>query len=177
MRATISILASMLVLSTGLAACKASSTGSTASRYGSGSPSQTTVAPPAPATVSAVIPTAEGATISLAVADSALGKILADGSGMTLYVLTNDGPNQSTCNNACASNWPPLSLAVEGIAGPGVDSALLGSMTRTDGSLQVTYAGRPLYHFAADSRAGDLNGQGISGVWFVISPAGEPIEG
>ena len=208
MRATIGTLGSMFVLSTVLAACGVGIPGSSATRYASGSATQTAVVPPALATDTALIPsapvgptgsagpgyggyggdtgygpnptpmpTAEAVIISLAVADSPLGKILVDGSGMTLYVLTRDGPNQSTCKDACALIWPPLPLAAEGKSGPGIDSPLLGSTTRTDGALQMSYSGRPLYHFASDSKAGDVNGQGFGGVWFVVSPAGEPIKG
>ena len=57
----------------------------------------------------------------------------------------------------------------------GVDEALLGTASRTDGSSQVTYNGWPLYYFAADSAPGDINGQGVNDVWWVVDPSGDAI--
>jgi predicted lipoprotein with Yx(FWY)xxD motif len=61
--------------------------------------------------------------------------------------------------------------------GGDVDASLLGTSARDDGTLQVTYNGHPLYHFAGDQAPGDTNGQGVGGIWFVVSPAGDPIKG
>jgi predicted lipoprotein with Yx(FWY)xxD motif len=65
------------------------------------------------------------------------------------------------------------------VAGEGVDASLLGTITRDDGTMQVTYNGWPLYFFHEDAAAGDTNGQGIDefgGLWWLVSPAGEAIE-
>lgn len=110
---------------------------------------------------------------TLKVATTPLGALLTDGSGRTLYILTKDKKGTSTCTGNCASSWPPFTASAS--AGSGVDGSLLGTTKRSDGSMQVTYKGHPLYYFAGDSAAGQTNGQGIGGVWFVISPSGDPI--
>lgn len=110
---------------------------------------------------------------SLAVASSDLGDIVTDAEGFTLYVFQPDEQGDSTCYGTCEDTWPPLVGEVE--AGDGIDAALLGSSERTDGSLQVTYDGWPLYYFAADGAPGDTNGQLVGDVWFVIAPDGTPI--
>lgn len=109
----------------------------------------------------------------LAVASSDLGDIVTDADGFTLYVFEPDQQGDSTCYDTCEDNWPPLVGDVS--AGDGIDGALIGSSERTDGSLQVTYDGWPLYYFAADTAPGDTNGQLVGDVWFVIGPDGTPI--
>jgi len=96
------------------------------------------------------------------------GNILVDDHGMTLYRFTPDQPNQSTCYDACASAWPPMVVdAVPTVADPTL-AAGLGVAPRTDGSQQLTYQGQPLYYFVDDTQAGDTNGQGSGGAWFVV---------
>jgi predicted lipoprotein with Yx(FWY)xxD motif len=102
-----------------------------------------------------------------------LGTVLTDGTGRTLYVLTKDKNGASSCTGDCASTWPPFTASAS--AGSGVDGSLLGTTKRADGSMQVTYKNHPLYYFAGDSGAGQTNGQGVGGVWFVIGPSGDPI--
>ncbi len=108
-------------------------------------------------------------------ATGTLGEYLTDGEGNTLYVFLPDDAGPSTCTDACAATWPPL----VGAAAPkqGVDASLLGTAERDDSADQVTYNGWPLYLFSGDSAAGDINGQGVSDVWFVIDPAGVVVEG
>lgn len=110
---------------------------------------------------------------TLALASSDLGDIVTDAEGFSLYVFQPDEQGDSTCYDSCAASWPPLVGAVS--AGDGIDAALIGSSERTDGSLQVTYNGWPLYYFAADAAPGDTNGQLVGDVWFVIGPDGNPI--
>jgi predicted lipoprotein with Yx(FWY)xxD motif len=115
---------------------------------------------------------APGSTYTVAVANATgLGKFLTGLDGKTLYTLKSDSKDTTTCSGACATNWPPFTLSAGGttVAGSGV-TGVLGTFTRPDGATQVTYAGMPLYYFAGDSKAGDTNGQGIKGVWFVASP-------
>ncbi len=104
-----------------------------------------------------------------------LGTIVSDASGRTLYVFTNDEPNVSNCTGGCPQNWPPLLTVGDPTAEEGVASDILGTITRADGSTQVTYNGRPLYHFAKDEKPGDAKGQNLIDKWFVVSPEGEPI--
>lgn len=127
------------------------------------------------AVVGAEVTIADAATgATLTAADGALGTNLADGEGNTLYLFIPDGQGESTCYEQCEANWPPLTGEIS--AGDGVDAALIGSTTRTDGSEQVTYNGWPLYYFAGDSAPGDTNGQGLNDVWFAVSPTGEAIQ-
>lgn len=140
-------------------------------------PTKTDVAtdePAPPATEVMGEPEPAAATIALAEVDD-LGQVLVDGRGHTLYIFLNDEAGKSNCYGGCASNWPPLVVDGEVVAGDGLDAALIGTTTRDDGTLQVTYNGRPLYYFAGDSAPGDANGHGVGDVWFAISPAGETV--
>jgi len=109
--------------------------------------------------------------------DSSLGTILTDSDGNTLYVFLADTGGESTCYEDCADTWPALEAPGELKAGDGVEASLLDTTERTDGTLQVTYNGMPLYYFANDQQPGDTNGQGIGEVWYVVSPGGDPIQG
>ncbi|MCH8224793.1 MAG: hypothetical protein IIC97_02880 [Chloroflexi bacterium] len=102
-----------------------------------------------------------------------LGPILVDASGRTLYLFTNDEPSVSNCSGGCARSWPPLVTVDDPAAGDGVDGGLLGTVTREDGSAQVTYNGRPVYYYANDEKPGDTNGHDVGGVWFAVSISGE----
>jgi len=119
---------------------------------------------------------AAGAAIALA--NSSAGDHLAGPSGHALYVLKTDSANTSTCTDACAQNWPPLTVAAGTTpsAASGV-AAQLSTITRGDGSLQVTANGMPLYYFAGDKAATDINGQGKNGVWFLAGTDGGALTG
>jgi predicted lipoprotein with Yx(FWY)xxD motif len=120
-------------------------------------------------------PPATGAAVSAQ--STALGAILVDGRGRTVYVFANDQANVSSCDAACAANWPPVPAPTPlPTSLPGVSGAI-GTATRSDGSRQLSVAGHPVYTFTGDSAAGQTNGQGINlngGVWTVVSPAGAP---
>ena len=130
---------------------------------------------PATAAPAATAATMTTATVMIGKNDK-LGDILTDDKGMTLYLFTKDTPNTSTCYDKCATSWPPLLSAGKPMAGAGADDSLLGTTTRTDGSMQVTYNGWPLYYFAKDQKAGDATGQDVGGVWYVLSAKGEQVE-
>ena len=91
---------------------------------------------------------------------------------MTLYLFTKDSPNTSVCTGDCIATWPALAASGAPTGGDGVDASKLGTMTRADGTTQVTYAGWPLYFYAKDKAAGDTTGQGVGGVWFAVLPTG-----
>lgn len=114
------------------------------------------------------------AEATVAVEDSELGEIVVDAEGATLYVFLADEGSDSTCYEGCVENWPPLTVEGEPVAGGGIDASL-GTTERTDGSTQVTLDGHPLYYFAGDETADDVNGQGVGDVWYVVSPSGEAI--
>jgi predicted lipoprotein with Yx(FWY)xxD motif len=147
-----------------------SSTGSTSSgtaAAGQGSGYGGMSSTPAPATAG-----------RLALADHGLGRMLVDGSGRSLYLFKADKTPQSTCSGGCAEAWPPVTDAAKVKAGAGVDAHLIGASKRDDGTMQVTYAGHPLYLYAGDTAAGQVNGQGIDGfgaLWWVVAPDGAAI--
>jgi len=98
---------------------------------------------------------------------------LVDGKGMTLYLFTQDSPGKTTCYDQCATYWPPLLTSGTPTAGTGVDASKFGTVTRTDGTTQVTYNGWPLYYFAKDKQPGDTTGDGVQKVWYLITPSGD----
>ena len=117
-------------------------------------------------------PAVESSTVQ--VVDSDLGSILADADGMTLYLFKADEGSTSTCYDDCAAAWPPLEADAP-TGGDGIDAGLLGTTERDDGTTQVTYAGHPLYYYAADEAAGEVTGQGVSDVWFVVGTDGAAV--
>jgi predicted lipoprotein with Yx(FWY)xxD motif len=104
---------------------------------------------------------------------TALGDIVVDGDGLSLYVFLRDDEGEPTCTDACAEAWPPLEGPAN--AGDGIDEAQLDTVDHPSGIAQVTYAGWPLYHFVSDEAPGDVEGQGVEDVWFVIDPDGQPV--
>lgn len=111
----------------------------------------------------------------LAVSQNAeLGKVLTDSTGLTLYRFDQDTaePPKSNCDGDCATAWPPVP-ADDATAGAGIDKALLGEVTRTDGTKQLTVGGWPAYRYAKDTKAGDTTGQGVGGKWFSLAPDGK----
>lgn len=112
---------------------------------------------------------------SIRTADSALGKILVQGQGRTLYLFKRDGPDSSSCTGACARVWPPAAVSGTPSVGAGVSRAKLTTIRRSDGARQLAYNGHPLYRFSEDTREGQLGGVGFLGTWFAVSPAGQAV--
>lgn len=111
-----------------------------------------------------------------------LGSVLIDGKGITVYMFVTDiRGHPSRCYDICAVQWPPVVLppgVTRPMVGTGIRPALLGTATRTDGSVQVTYNGWPLYLWPPDKAPGQATGQALTnagGLWYVLSPAGRPI--
>ena len=104
--------------------------------------------------------------------DAKLGTILADAKGMTLYMFAKDTKeNESVCVDKCATTWPPLTAKEgEDLILPADVEGKLATFKRADGTLQISYNGIPLYHFAKDGDAGDAYGQGVGNVWYVVMP-------
>lgn len=142
---------------------------------GCAAPAATDDAPPAASDESSA-PAEQATDADLAVTDSDLGEIVVDGAGMTVYMFTKDtqGSGESVCAGDCLAKWPPVGSAADVPVVDGVTGEL-GTITATDGSTQVTLNGWPLYYFAGDAAAGDTTGQAVGDVWWVLSPAGEPI--
>lgn len=101
-----------------------------------------------------------------------LGKLLTDASGMVLYMFTKDTKDTSNCYDKCEVAWPPLLTLDKPALGEGVDASLVGTTVRKDGTTQVTYNGMPLYYYIKDTKPGDVVGQNVGTVWFVVAPDG-----
>jgi predicted lipoprotein with Yx(FWY)xxD motif len=109
---------------------------------------------------------------------TSLGTIIVDSHGHSLYAFGHDLKNKSRCSGACASNWPPAKSPAHPTVGKGIDKSKLKVIRRSDGSRQLSYNGHPLYDFIADSKAGDVNGQGLNefgGTWHVVNKSGKPV--
>lgn len=138
-------------------------------------PSGTPSPAPSAATSGAAAPVAH--LTSLSTSDTGVGMIVTDQSRMTLYVFTDDhtSPPMSSCTGACTAMWPPAIVDSANIpVSGGIDAAALGTVTRPDGSKQLTLGGAPLYRYAGDKKPGDANGQGVDGTWFAATPQGQP---
>ncbi|MGZ4218396.1 MAG: COG4315 family predicted lipoprotein [Solirubrobacteraceae bacterium] len=131
-------------------------------------------------TPSAPPKTSGGTDATIGLANTALGQILVDSQGRTLYLFKADTGAKSTCFGACAAAWPPLRAGGTPTGGPGTNASLIGTTARWDGQRQVTYNAHPLYLYAGDQQPGQTNGQGITGfgaAWFALSAAGRQVSG
>ncbi len=99
--------------------------------------------------------------------NEALGGFLASRNGMTVYTFANDEAGVSNCVDNCATTWPPLTTTGFPVSADTLPGAL-GTITRADGSIQITLDGRPLYNFSKDVAPGDANGQGAGDVWYIV---------
>ena len=119
----------------------------------------------------------KGALVALG--KTALGSVLVDARGRTLYLFDKDKHGRSACYGACATYWPPLLSSAKPRQEKGVRASLLGLTTRTDGKRQVTYAGHPLYRFIGDKEAGQATGEGLTdfgAAWDAIAASGRAVE-
>jgi predicted lipoprotein with Yx(FWY)xxD motif len=115
----------------------------------------------------------------VALGRTALGKVLVDARGRTLYLFEKDKRGKSACYGACAAYWPPLLSPAKARPGTGVRASLLGGTRRAAGKRQVTYAGHALYTFVGDRRPTQATGEGLTdfgGSWDVVSASGRAIE-
>jgi predicted lipoprotein with Yx(FWY)xxD motif len=115
----------------------------------------------------------------VALGKTALGKVLVDARGRTLYLFEKDKRGVSACYGTCATYWPPLLSPAKARPGSGVRASLLGVTRRANGKRQVTYAGHPLYTFYGDTKAGQTSGEGLKDFgasWDVVSASGRAVE-
>ena len=122
-----------------------------------------------------VMAAGEGSRPSVRVGSSSFGRVLFDGRGFVLYAFTRDPHGRSVCSGACAKAWPPYIVRSRPRPGAGVGAARLGAVKRADGSLQATYAGRPLYYYVGDRKPGQIlcqNATEFGGVWRIVRPDG-----
>ena len=102
---------------------------------------------------------------------TALGLFLTDTSGKTLYYFTKDTSGQSSCTGTCIATWPPFSA--DPVTAPSVlNAGAFSSVSRADGMKQTAFMGRPLYYYSADTKPGDVNGQGFNKLWYVANVTG-----
>ena len=152
------------------AACALTACGGASGSAASAPPAASSSRPAAP------VPTSSGSGLDAvlrATTNSTLGPIVVDGAGRTLYRFDKDSasPPASNCEGACAKLWPPVLVGTQ-ISLTGVNRSLLGTIKRADGTVQLTLHGWPLYRYAGDSAPGDVNGEGVGGVWFAVRPTG-----
>ncbi len=120
---------------------------------------------------------ASGGTV-IETASSSAGTFLVTGSGKAVYLWAKDTGDTSNCTGACAGAWPPVTTTGSATASGGAKASDLGTITRSDGSKQVTYDGHPLYYFAGDSGPGTATGQGSDGFgakWWLVAPTGSDV--
>ena len=118
-----------------------------------------------------------GATV-ITTATTSAGSVLTDGSGRAVYLWAKDSGNTSACSGACAGAWPPVTTTGTVTASGGATASDLGTITRSDGTKQVTYDGHPLYYYAGDSGSGMASGQGsdsFGAKWWLVSPSGSDV--
>ena len=131
---------------------------------------------PAETSAPATSPVPAGAA-ELKTASSGAGQIVVDAKGMSIYFFTKDVKDSGTsaCIGACITAWPPVltesdSPAVDGVTGT------VGTIATPEGKKQVTVNGLPVYYYIQDKAAGDITGQGVNDVWYLVSPAGEMVK-
>ena len=126
------------------------------------------------ATVAGVAWAAQTRTV-VSVHKGSLGRMLVNANGRTLYLFEKDKNGKSACMGTCKSFWPPLLTKGKPRAAAGVKAAWLGTTKRSDGGVQVTYRGHPLYRFSLDTKAGQTKGEGLDDFgahWYAVSPKG-----
>jgi predicted lipoprotein with Yx(FWY)xxD motif len=125
-------------------------------------------------------PNAEQGTTFVSLGNVAgLSMVLVDSQGMTLYKFDKDKGTESSCYGECAKAWPPLLTKGEPQPSNGADAGQLGTTERKDGTMQVTYAGHPLYGFVGDKAPGEANGNDVTAFgaqWYALQGSGEEAE-
>jgi predicted lipoprotein with Yx(FWY)xxD motif len=117
-----------------------------------------------PASAASLIP--ENSIVG--VAESSLGSILVDSAGMTLYAFQPDAAGESTCTGDCLTNWPAVPATAEDVSA--LEAAGFGTVENPEAGTMLTFGGWPLYYFAGDAAPGDVNGQAVGDVWWVVGP-------
>ncbi len=128
---------------------------------------------------SAASPATEGEATLTAAEVPGLGAVLVNSEGLTVYEFAKDKGTTSSCYGAYEERWPPVTATDMPTAGEGTAAAQLGTTKRKDGSMQVTYAGHPLYTFVADKSPREANGNGsdaFGGLWWALDEAGSAVE-
>jgi len=184
--ATLSVFALAAVLSgcaggsgtsTSSAPPASTTTGSATASPSSPAPSSPAPSTPAPATSAAG--TQSGAPASapaLKTAATNAGQVVVDARGMSVYLFAKDTKDSgmSACTGSCAATWPPVLAGSDAPVAEGV-TGKVGTIATPDGKKQLTINGMPVYHFVKDKAPGDITGQGVGGVWYLVNPAGDKV--
>jgi predicted lipoprotein with Yx(FWY)xxD motif len=158
-----------------IAGCGSSSSSNESGNSGGGNSTESTSSPASGSSAGGSTGTATLVSVGTA---TNVGQVLVDSKGMTLYYFQKDqkGSGESKCSGACASAWPPLTSSGAAKAMSGVNPSMLGTIKRSDGTTQITYAGWPLYTFVEDKRPGEDNGtdsKAFGASWYPLHPNGE----
>jgi predicted lipoprotein with Yx(FWY)xxD motif len=127
---------------------------------------------------SAAAPAGSASSTVITTKTSSGGSFLTNSAGRAVYLFMADSSGMSTCSGACAAAWPPVVATGQPTASGGAQSSDLATITRSDGTKQVTYDGHPLYYFEGDTGPGTDKGQGLNGfgaLWYLVAPSGSSI--
>jgi len=130
--------------------------------------------PSSPASSPAAAPSSATSAAGIKTTSTSIGAVLTNARGYTLYWFALDTSAKSSCNGTCATFWPPLkgpASAASGVSLPGK----WGTIKRSDGTIQATYDGHPLYTYKGDTSPGQAKGNGLrlsGGVWHAMTPTG-----
>jgi predicted lipoprotein with Yx(FWY)xxD motif len=142
-----------------------------------GTPSANNSATHAPAAHASVTPQSGGSMVTIKTQSTSKGTVLTNGQGRTIYWFAIDTPTTSKCTGSCASFWPPVIGTATAASGTTLPKGF-GTITRSDGQVQATYDGHPLYTYMGDTAAGQMTGNGKNlsgGLWWAMTPTGAKI--
>jgi predicted lipoprotein with Yx(FWY)xxD motif len=134
---------------------------------------------PSGSVAGASAPTAQSSSATIGVRTGNIGQYLVDTHGITLYLFLADTGTSARCYSGCASDWPPLLVSGTPTVTGGASASLVGTTLRTDGTVQVTYGGHPLYYYMNDTAPGLTGGEGVNSWgadWDLVSPSGDKLE-
>jgi len=177
---TLPAIAILAIGALAVAGCGGSNSSSSGEGGAYGSGGESTAAQSAKSESSATGEAASAGAVAVAKNPQLGTTILVDTKGFTLYDFHKDKGGKSACYGACASTWPPLTTGGAPQAMSGAEASQLGTTKRSDGTVQVTYAGHPLYTYAADTKPGEAKGNDFSSFgaqWYALKPNGEEAGG
>jgi|1185.fasta_scaffold532943_2 predicted lipoprotein with Yx(FWY)xxD motif len=120
--------------------------------------------------------TAAGAEDTLQLVDTSLGKVIAGADGKVLYLYKPDGTAEvSTVPAGILGAWPPVVVKTAPTVGTGLDQSLVSAGAQPNGMKWVRYNDHLLYGFTGDAAPGDINGNGVGGIWYAVTAAGDAV--
>jgi predicted lipoprotein with Yx(FWY)xxD motif len=178
MKKQLGVTLSAIALAAVLTGCGGGTTSPSTAEGSTTASAPATTSAPAPATS----PASGGSSVpagaaELKTAPSGAGQIVVDAKGMSVYFYTKDVKDSGTsaCTGACIAAWPPVTTASDSPAVEGI-TATVGTIPTPEGKKQVTINGMPVYYYVKDKAAGDITGQGVGSVWYLVNPAGDMVK-